>query len=864
MTPPAWILVMLLSAAPSSAPALPPEVDEAVFRDGLRQRGLQSWLDQYLEQTPAIDDADRLLREREALLAEAIVATSSEVRQARQRDATARLREAIARLDDDPRGLRCRFELARDLLERQAPEAFDSILLFELTGPRRAQVMELSAAALQELDALRERIARAWSGVESLNEADLARLRLSTSMRQLEQLDGQATLLRAWAQLYELLCSASSPQREKAAGALLDAVAAAGWTESQPGQEARQSSALVLSCVAARLGRRMPEADQFARRIVALSQQVGATNALSQASLVAVLEQVRALRDAGSQEAAASAVKQVAAWASRQRAGDAATLIAVALLERSVLIPPDAATQAGATDSVANVLLPSAGLPPLLALLQQPPAIRDALYRAIALNVGSTTPDADGPLTLWAGAHVAAGDASIVEALSKRLTTDNAQGGAPHRAELWYLLGEARHRGRDRGGAIRAWIELANRWPASDRAEAATYRAVAAAREWLTEAKESERRAARDAFVSAAATLSKRAPSAAAPLQFFVGAALEANGDWMRAATEYARVAPADPHHVRAQVGRLRCLAHDLRTTTSQPAATQSAEGQAAIGRAMDAGQAAMKAASQADAPDPCLTCEAGVQLASLFNSAVARPAEALRVLDEVQPALKTCPDWLGPALRERMEALRQLGRWEEARRTLEAFIERDRSEAGGLGASLLDATRQAVLRALEDGDERTAQAIARQGAALAESLSNLLTGASQPADNSLALTRAWLLVQGGDAARALPLYESCAAAQSIGTDETCALGRAGCLLALGRPADALPIYAAWIEKLPEHSASWWEAYVGTLRCHEQTRDDRRQIVQSIRQQRRLAPDLGGPRWRRMLEAIESRSAAVP
>ena len=49
-------------------------MDDSLFRDGLRERGLADWLNQYLAESPPTDAADARLREREKLLQEAAAA----------------------------------------------------------------------------------------------------------------------------------------------------------------------------------------------------------------------------------------------------------------------------------------------------------------------------------------------------------------------------------------------------------------------------------------------------------------------------------------------------------------------------------------------------------------------------------------------------------------------------------------------------------------------------------------------------------------------------------------------------------------------------------------------------------------------
>src|SRR5689334_20743820 len=110
-------LMLSLGPAPSvESTALPPEIDDAVFRDALRQRGLTGWLEQYLTDNPPADESDRRLRARETLLSEGAGLPPGGERRKKLLDASRLLTQAIAASPEDPRWLRGRLEVTRDLL----------------------------------------------------------------------------------------------------------------------------------------------------------------------------------------------------------------------------------------------------------------------------------------------------------------------------------------------------------------------------------------------------------------------------------------------------------------------------------------------------------------------------------------------------------------------------------------------------------------------------------------------------------------------------------------------------------------------------------------------------------------------------
>jgi tetratricopeptide (TPR) repeat protein len=186
--------------------------------------------------------------------------------------------------------------------------------------------------------------------------------------------------------------------------------------------------------------------------------------------------------------------------------------------------------------------------------------------------------------------------------------------------------------------------------------------------------------------------------------------------------------------------------------------------------------------------------------------------------------------------------------------------------------ARLLDAMRDEIHAAADRGDTANTKATADEAAKLAERL--LAWAAAHTgrlgAGETLTVTvwRAWAVQQAGRAKEALEIYEQAAKAPPEALPANSALrveirlGQAECLLALDGAAEGLTICNEVLGQVPEHSPNWWRAYVGTLSSHSKLKHDREQIVQSIRQQRKLHPDLGGPAIARELKRIEEENTA--
>lgn len=954
----ALILMLTLSTREFRAQAEPSQPDAATdeirFREGLRQRGLDEWLEQYLTETPPVDAVDAALRDRERLLQEASApGRPHQERRGKIQEAGEILSQLVANHPAHPARPGWQLELARDRLERIDPTVFDALLLYELPGRDPATAVRLSDEALDILRSLRTQIEQTWEKLGTLDERAAVQAADSRWARELEQIDAQARFLEAWARLYAAMdCAQDAQARATAAGSLLDEITNRyGWTTPAEGTEVQRCRALSMAAVSARLAGRYAEAERFAREIITTIQKIRTPadrERVREASLMAVLEQVRGLRDTGRLAEAAAALDQARAWAERTRAGEFRTELAMALLERSILIaqaevspsasdpafrpglPPfrpcadrllggdptqGSSSEAQPSDNgsgTANGASPGihtsgteAGryLEPLEHLAAKSPAIRDALYQALAGAVADDDVAGCGlgfELQLLAGGWIAdaaggsvttqpAGGVDRMGELIRALASAHSEA-RPEVSELlrgeWvFLEARARYLIGDRLEAVKLLCDLGEHWPAHDRSSNAVLQATAIAREALLEAPSSAAVAARAAFVRAARLLRQRAPNSplVRDLQFTIAAALDESGQLEEAAREYAAVPLNDPNALRAAWARARCLRDLLDLATASRPAEQAG---APAARALEAAQMAMELTSStrenANTPAPqtatsapaaeneaCLRAEIVLLLASLQNHpAVRSPAQALTTLEGFEKAHAGCQAALGRALRERVNALRQLKRMGEAREVVEQFLAAEPEHAGPIMARLLEAMRDEILAAADRGEEQAVRTIGDEAARLAGRLlewAESRAGRMKPAETvTVAVWRAWSLLQAGQAQEALDAYEKLERTPpdllpgDSALQVEIRLGKAECLLRLNKATEALPILMPIWQTSAENSPYWWRAYAGTMDCHAKLGSDPHQIVQSIRQQKHLHPELGGPRWKRALERIEA------
>ena len=898
------------------------ELDESAFRMGLRERGLTDWLEQYLADVPPINEVDAQLRKREQQLA---VAADTKLPNAQRRSAVAEASEILTKLIAEhrhhPARMGWQMELARDQLERHDPESFEALLLYELSGRYRASAQALSSQAVAMLESLRRQIAETWSAMGTLDEQAIERASAGGSLRRLEMLDTQSAMLLAWAKFYRSLSSEGpeSQQRSKLSALLAEVTQYYAWTDLPAGHEIQQCGALVMAAVAARLAGDYPAADRYARQIINVLSQLSdraRREQLRRPALVAILEQIRTARDRGRLDEAVRNLEQAYQWAERTRPGDITTALSLALLERSVLArqlgtgkhrPPTrssedspggepAGSQPASGMTEVTLLQPTEALRPLRQFADRSATYRDTLYAVLAPAVAKEPLPASpevfvvqvlmGAAVLDAAAHQPQPASDIIRRLKELIAATQRVLASPpttraaaEHGELLFLLGQGCYLTGNRTAAVAALTDLLEKLPDHDRAATADLQAAAIAQEQLRNPDQQDPSPVRSAFIRAARLLQKRRPDSlqAKRLQYFVALALEHNAELQAAAEAYQAVPADDPNALKAGLGRTRCL-HNALHQAILARAKSEADLQKLAQAGLQAGREAIMSAAQ-HPPDParpddrCIPAEVTLMVAGLLNHPlIAQPAEALAVLQDFEKRHPDCPGSLGPALRERIVALRQLQRLAEARQVVEQYLATEPEAAGPVMANLLEAMRDEINNAADRGDDSSGSRIAAQAVQLG---SKLLEWSQHRPDHvepqdvlTLRVWWAWSLLKTGRANDALQAYQECEQRVQKWPEVNAAirleiqLGLAESLLAIGRATDALPLFAAAWQQSPERSPAWWRALVGNLQCHNRLGSDPNQILQTIRQQRYLAPELGSGQWKRALEVIEATARA--
>ncbi|MBP7936618.1 MAG: hypothetical protein KA354_18405 [Phycisphaerae bacterium] len=885
----AWPARAEKADSPPSRTAL----DETAFREELRRRGLADWLAQYDTDNPAADLVTRQSRRRDHLLTQAEASGLPAYEQrAKVAEASAILSDLIAQRPNDPNRLRWQIELARDHLERRAPDAFEAVLLHEFGGRGRTNVASAADAAIEALGGLRRDIQAAWNRVGEMDEQAVVQATASGALRELEAADRQAIMLSVWAGLYQALSTDLNEQQRSAAfmELLQEVTERQGWTERQnPGQEALRCNALVIAAVSCRQLKRFDEGAAHARRILATMTKVAdpaERHRLRRASLLGILEQIRGLRDAGKFTEALGAVAQGRQWAEQTRPDDKSASLAIAILESDVL-----ARQADPQAAAKGFHGMARALAPVQRFADVSTTHREMVYAAFGLGMDSL-PELTSPpafqMQLLAGAALRN---LVTDYPPDRRRDDAALKGVVHMllgvvakppegtppatvGELMFLLGRGFYLAGDALEACSVLCDLARKYPQHDRALMGVGQAVAIAQEMLRLPEHGQTPEARAAFLRAGRLLRDLAPNTPETkrLQYFIARAVEDGGQLREAAKEYAAVAPDDANALKAAARRARCLRVLLQQAAGDPK-TGKADLGAMAEEALKAAQETVafargRGADKAGDPEHCLVADTVLLEADLLNSPlIARPAAAEEVLESFEERFPDCPGAVGAALRERVLALRQLKKLAEAREVVERFLRADPEHAGPVMARLLETMREEIAEASDRGNDQAVTELAEEAVRLADRLIAWFQDRPDqvtPSDTILIrVWRAWSLIDAGQAHAALPVFRELATLPKDQLPDNAAsridvrLGEATCLLMTGKPEEAVTLFNGIWQQVPEHSPPWWQAFAGNLQCLARLGAEPASIILPIAQQRFHDATLGGPRWKRAIESVE-------
>jgi tetratricopeptide (TPR) repeat protein len=430
-----------------------------------------------------------------------------------------------------------------------------------------------------------------------------------------------------------------------------------------------------------------------------------------------------------------------------------------------------------------------------------------------------------------------------------------------HAAAL-YALGRALHAYERPGEAARRFLELARLHPTDPEARDAIEVAVA-----IAYARHRDDGTGGDLLREALVVLLARFDDLPTVdrWRYIAGRLAIEDGAYEEAVAHFGRIPPASARWLDARFME----ANALRT---------AALAEQDVGRRIEASRRVVQVAQQARAVmeatvgdvDPARAADLEYYATHLriFEARaqleLGAPEQALTPLEGIENEPEVDAGMLASALRIRVEAYGALGRVEDKGREIERYLAAapDRAEVV-LGSMLRNLLAEAELL-IEGGQDDAARDLARQeGVPLATTLDRWLQSAGvDPGRRSTLLNRAAKVYRiAGRYDDALRLYNRLSRARPNAMEVI--FGRAECLYGLGgdeRYAEAIVLFKRLVDAGPSIGTEYyWQSQVRVLQILDKVQRNTAGIVPRIQRLRLQTPDLGGERFRRQFERLESK-----
>jgi tetratricopeptide (TPR) repeat protein len=210
-----------------------------------------------------------------------------------------------------------------------------------------------------------------------------------------------------------------------------------------------------------------------------------------------------------------------------------------------------------------------------------------------------------------------------------------------------------------------------------------------------------------------------------------------------------------------------------------------------------------------------------------------------------------------------RIIALENLGRFEEARRIIPDFIQRDPRAAAATLQGLFEAMRDEIQKARDAGNTDIAKRKAESALLLAEQLHTWATGNQRegpdrkvdPYPFGIQLAEAYL--ETGDWTKARQWFEASKSDERAQNDSRVIFGNAEALYQLREFESALPLFDRFFRESAPDDPFWWRALLRNLQTRNELGENPSDLVKIIEQQRYLHPRVGGDRMRAEFAELE-------
>ena len=913
---PAGVLAAAVIAAsdvPASPPAAQPlsaeetRLNTAVFREGLRKRGLLELLELHMKDFPPESPAVVALMAREVKLAEfGDASLSRDQRQAAIDEANHILEKVIDGNPDDPRRFQWTFSLAQSLLYDQVePIALNALYGLE-DRDDRPRLAERARQALAAVRSLAKRLTDEYRIIDQLSAAEFEKRQGAGYVDELDRIAPTADYLLAWALFYDALSRRETePAYAAELNEIIELLAAKRAILETPHSESRvQIPALLLGGMTLRRLNDHHKAREFFDRTRVVAERLDDADELAgiQWALVLVdLESVRNDRDDGRWSAAETGLARLRAGADalygRARLDPFVAKLAAAILERSVLTARAEAAEKTARGDDARSFRARAALG-LAALAEESPSRRDDLYavlfRALPQDAAPESLDAIDRVASMAGLLAPARDGAAATGDSRRRAIEigesllEAADEAARRVapEALRLLAIAYSQSGEARQAAERFLRIARDFSQSPDAPQAALAAVQLTAGLTQQPRTATNPDARSPGKPDDAALHRDALAALMTTQgdsepgkywrFFYAQALDEAGEHSVAAEQYALVSRDHEHHLEALYLRVRAFARSIRSPSGgkDPKPVTDDEVRRLHHAHLDFVEVASADVGQAKGAVDVERLRADESLTyteMLVLPPVAGYEEALRERDEFERKFGAGATDRGRSLRIRLAALEGLGRREEAAELLPAYAKADPSDAGRTLQTLYDAAIADVEACRARGDQAGRERNVKAALATAEQLAEWAQTSDRilSAEQKRRITTQWAeaLLQAGGVDRAKELFQLLAPPSPAGEvydldlDVRILFGYAQTLFLLNDLTEALPRFNRLAVRLPAQSSLRWQALVKDLECRTRMGEPPEGIIKVIEQQKFLYPELGGAETAKDLQVILQESA---
>ena len=877
----------LIPCAAAAQDELPPpaeevRLDRGEFLDGLKKRGLDEMLDLHLKDFPPQEQSAHLLLARERLLARFYDAgLTAEERGSAIAEANRLLERLVEAEGQDPRRFNWQFTLAHSLLYDEAEPLFTSILYRGGSEEDLRRLRPLTERAVAAVDSLIARLQVEYNRLDTLPVERFTPFERSGYVEEIDALGPRAEYLRLWALFYDSLSRAENdPTRATALHAIRDYFASNADVLDTPHDASRvQVQASLLGGMTKRRLHNHSSARLLFDRAVSVADRLSdpaERRRVQWAVILAWIERIRNEQDDGNIEDALRALSGFRERIAAEFEDNFGLTLVAALLERSIhRTEAEALALRGRATGAARHAEQAWGS--LARLAQQNPQRRHeiyaALYDLIAPEADPETLDPYEQCALLAGlltedsgdAGDAAGRLDRAAAVAERFLAHPAPGADALVPEVLYNLAVVEYRRGRIAEAARRFHEVAQQHPSFDNALQAANFAVQLSSRLFEDLRLRDHPQVQALYLDTLSGLVTgfKDSGAAGYWRFYYAQLLDELGRPEEAATQYALVPSGHEHHLEAMFLRVRSLAQaleaspdetegvllDIRRRADSFLAVQRDFVTRANGERTAAGDAEEAARIKSFvARSHLLVAETQVM------PAVGRHAQALETLAGFEEQYPEETAVTGRVWRVRLLAYEKLGRLDEAARAVPAYVTADPANAGPtLQALYLGLAEESdLLRA--SGDDRAAQ----QKAEVAHLLAGEIAAwdaqhnaqASAPEHRSVEVQLAEAHLRAGLAAEARQRFEALRAGGASAREESdvrVAFGYAEALFQLREFDAALPRFNALAVELPPEDPLRWRALLRDLQCRTALGAPPAGIIQVIRQQEHLYPDLGGP-----------------